>query len=156
MNTLEDASGTAVYHDNRKDVRMPYDWFDFSVEHMSKWYKDLDITSPDQNDVAINILKNNLLRYIQDTPKKMIKATTTTVAMSMSMSTTTNTNTTVTRRTRTRTRNRRMKEQTNNTTTAVSLLHPTIAIIPFAPDIRYDTPLSISRSKNLTTLMLGA
>lgn len=49
-----------------------------------------------------------------------------------------------------------MKEQTNNTTTAVSLLHPTIAIIPFAPDIRYDTPLSISRSKNLTTLMLGA
>jgi hypothetical protein len=154
MNTLEDASGTAVYHENEKTVRMPYDWFDFSVEHMSKWYKSLDVTSSNENDVAINKINNNLLRYIQDTPQKMIK---------------TNTNTTITMMRRRRTRNRRMKERTNNTAVVtpqqsqsskqqqlLPLLHPTIAIIPFSPDIRYDTPLAIERSKNLTTLMLGA
>jgi hypothetical protein len=168
MNTLEDASGTIVYLENEKTVRMPYGWFDFSVEHMSRWYKDLDVTSPNQNDLGINKINSNLFRYIQDTPQKMIKTTTTTTTATTATTTAITTNTTID--TMMRTRNRRMKEQTNNTTVSslvstpqqsskqqlLPLLHPTIAIIPFAPNIRYDTPVSVSRSKNLTTLMLGA
>jgi len=67
MMTLEDASHQ-VYYSSPKDVRMSVDWLDFSAEHLSRWFKKLDMVSKRHNDIAINKLTGNLLRYLQDTP----------------------------------------------------------------------------------------
>ena len=65
MENLESASHTVW--DKKEYVRMAVDWLDFSVEHMSRWYKDTDLLQERHNDIAINTIADNLIEYVQDT-----------------------------------------------------------------------------------------
>jgi len=49
---------------------MSVDWLDFAVEHMSRWSKSLDVFNPNHNDVAINKITGNLMKYVEDTPER--------------------------------------------------------------------------------------
>ena len=69
INVLEDASHLPFY-ENKENVRMPVDWLDFSTEHMSRWFKDLDVVGENHNEVGINLITRNLMKYIQDTPER--------------------------------------------------------------------------------------
>lgn len=69
MRTLEDASNR-LYRQYEKLVRMPVDWLDFAVEHMSRWWKHMDAINANKNDIAINRITGNLKKYVQDTPKR--------------------------------------------------------------------------------------
>jgi hypothetical protein len=69
INCLEDASHN-VYSSNKSEVRMAVDWLDFAVEHMSRWYKRLDVSNAENNDVAINKITGNLMKYVEDTPER--------------------------------------------------------------------------------------
>ena len=69
MKTLEDA--IFIVNDvNQKEARMSVDWLDFAVEHMSRWYKALDVLKPNHNDVAIKKITGNLIKYVEDTPER--------------------------------------------------------------------------------------
>ncbi len=103
-----------VYRFNRDKVRMSVDWFDFSVEHMSKWWKLMEATNGFLNDVAINVLNNNLLQYIHQSP---------------------------------------VADDDDDTLT---LLHPTIALIAFAPSVTTKSDISKERSTKLTIYALAA
>ena len=54
-----------VYYLNQKNIRMTTDWFDFSVEHMSKWWK----TQHDNyyGKAAVDHITKEFLRYINST-----------------------------------------------------------------------------------------
>jgi len=69
MRILEDGSHH-VFYENIKEVRMSVDWLDFAVEHMSRWYKGLDMFTARHNDVAIQKITGNLMKYIADTPER--------------------------------------------------------------------------------------
>jgi hypothetical protein len=62
--TLEDASWR-VYNNNRDKVRMSLDWLDFSVEHMSKFYRMIKVPSSTNNDVGMNRILDNFHSYIR-------------------------------------------------------------------------------------------
>ena len=100
---------------NRDKVRMSVDWLDFSVEHMSKWWKLVGVTKDSFNDVGINVINNSFLQYIHQSP---------------------------------------VAEEENDDT--LTLLHPTIAVIAFAPSIDANTKISKERSKKLTIYALAA
>mmetsp|Transcript_205 Transcript_205/g.495 ORF Transcript_205/g.495 Transcript_205/m.495 type:complete len:559 (+) Transcript_205:124-1800(+) len=121
MNMLEDASHR-VFYENKENVRQPVDWFDFAVEHLSRWYKKLDVLAPHHNSVAIDKITGNLLKYIEATPEK-------TKALSLA---------------------------SKSNKSKLPLLHPTIAVISHGAIVNDETSLTLERSKNLTTTVLGA
>eukprot|EP00550_Attheya_septentrionalis_P009202 CAMPEP_0198286760 /NCGR_PEP_ID=MMETSP1449-20131203/5739_1 /TAXON_ID=420275 /ORGANISM="Attheya septentrionalis, Strain CCMP2084" /LENGTH=310 /DNA_ID=CAMNT_0043984555 /DNA_START=221 /DNA_END=1150 /DNA_ORIENTATION=+ len=132
INNLEDAT-TKAFWQNIEDVRMTVDWLDFAVEHMSRWYKKLDVLNANNNDVAINKITGNFLKYMQATPART-KALMVAMCKSKSAPSTTSTSTTVR-----------------------PLLHPTISVISFGPILKKNsTPLEMERSRNLTITTLGA
>jgi hypothetical protein len=127
IRTLEDASHQ-VYYSSKQDVRMSVDWLDFSVEHLSRWYKKLDMFQERHNDIAINKITGNLLRYLQNTPlgtKKLVDS-----ASSSSSS--------------------------SSSEPSLPLLHPTIAVVSAASMLNTKTPTSLKRSTDLTITTLGA
>eukprot|EP00555_Chaetoceros_dichaeta_P007987 CAMPEP_0198267128 /NCGR_PEP_ID=MMETSP1447-20131203/31681_1 /TAXON_ID=420782 /ORGANISM="Chaetoceros dichaeta, Strain CCMP1751" /LENGTH=521 /DNA_ID=CAMNT_0043957553 /DNA_START=181 /DNA_END=1746 /DNA_ORIENTATION=- len=69
MQTLEDGSHN-VFGVNTKHARMSVDWLDFSVEHLSRWIREFDMFAAHHNDVAVNKITENLLKYIKDTPER--------------------------------------------------------------------------------------
>jgi len=66
---LEDAAHR-VFKIHNERVRMSIDWLDFSVEHLSRLHKSLDLLQANHNDVGINKITGNLMKYIQDTPER--------------------------------------------------------------------------------------
>eukprot|EP00531_Pseudo-nitzschia_arenysensis_P002044 CAMPEP_0116129074 /NCGR_PEP_ID=MMETSP0329-20121206/7737_1 /TAXON_ID=697910 /ORGANISM="Pseudo-nitzschia arenysensis, Strain B593" /LENGTH=537 /DNA_ID=CAMNT_0003623331 /DNA_START=87 /DNA_END=1700 /DNA_ORIENTATION=- len=69
IRTMEDFSST-LYSHYKSELRMSVDWLDFSVEDTKEWYTPLDLLNVKHNDVAINTLKMNLVKYVSDTPEK--------------------------------------------------------------------------------------
>jgi len=133
MLTVEDASHEAFF-ENREDVRMTVDWLDFANEHMSRWYKKLDVLSADNNDVAIKKITGNFLKYIQATPAR------TKALMAMLKS-----------------KSKSAPTSTSTSSPVRPLLHPTIAIISFGGILKKSgTVLEMERSRNLTITTLGA
>ena len=65
MHIVEDACHR-VYEQHRGKVRMSADWMDFSVEHMSKWWKILGGIEP-YNSVTTDRLYTNFMQYIKST-----------------------------------------------------------------------------------------
>ena len=66
MLTSEDACHK-VYVDHTSKIRMSTDWLDFSVEHMSKWWKILQAASKYHNGVSMDRIITNFLQYIKST-----------------------------------------------------------------------------------------
>merc|ERR1711862_1090530 len=59
-------------------AKMPYDWTDFNVEHLSKWWGMLKVFNKEVSDLfphVISILQNYLRRQLS--PSSMMAATTT-------------------------------------------------------------------------------
>ena len=57
-----------VWHENLHRMRMTLDWLDFSVEHLSKYWKNAQVFSPDP--VPYAFITGRLERYIQRTNLK--------------------------------------------------------------------------------------
>ena len=70
MNLLEDASHF-VYRQHKSKTRFSLDWMDFSVEHMSKWWKDMNCLDENENDACFNRMHGNLLQYIASAPSDL-------------------------------------------------------------------------------------
>lgn len=52
----------AVLNQNRGNVYMTYDWLDFAVEHMSKWWKVLGIF---KDDIPYNMVINKFQAHVK-------------------------------------------------------------------------------------------
>jgi hypothetical protein len=65
VGTLED-SVHVIWNgrSNRPNIRMSVDWFDLCVEHMSKWWKLIEISSIWINNVGIRRITDNFKAYI--------------------------------------------------------------------------------------------
>ena len=55
----------SVFRPNKSRLRMTLDWMDFSVEHMSKWWKVLDIFKKN-NPVPFNTTVSSFQRYVKN------------------------------------------------------------------------------------------
>eukprot|EP01084_Bolivina_argentea_P072056 130871_1 len=66
VHTVEDGCFAAVYKNGLyKKVQMTFDWLDFSVEHMSKWWKMTNVFGADMT--SFNLITNNLMNYVKQT-----------------------------------------------------------------------------------------
>lgn len=59
---------------NQEKVRMSADWMDFSVEHMSKWWKMISALNDYQNDVAFNKMNQAFLEYTKATVSRTVSS----------------------------------------------------------------------------------
>ena len=56
-------SSFQVFYENSRKVRMTYDWLDFSVEHMSKWWKVLGVFD---NEIAYHVAIQSFQNYVKN------------------------------------------------------------------------------------------